>query len=280
MAKIGQFDFSQKIKEIKEKETKRESKGDERFWKLTREPKTEVGSAKIRFVPDKNGEPWIELYQHFVEYIDAEGDKKIYSGLCLTTLGKECPICKLNKKYWNSGFEKDKNIARARKRKQTFISNIVVIQDTANPENNGKQFLFSYGAKIQEKMKNVLFPPADLGEEPMVPWDFYEGADFLLVSGLKDGYINYDSSKFTKQSALFGGDENKIKEVLEKTVDLSEFTTEDKFDDSETIKNKLAPIFNTIPVAGVTDFVDESTKVSIKDIKKLEDTIDEDDIPF
>ena len=76
----------------------------------------------------------------------------------LTTLGKSDPVSDANNELWNSGSEANKELARKRKRRLNYISNILVVKDPANPENEGKTFLFKYGKKIFDKINDVMFP--------------------------------------------------------------------------------------------------------------------------
>ena len=66
----------------------------------------------------------------------------------LTTLGQKDPVSEYNSQLWNNGTDAGKELARKQKRKLTYISNIYVVKDPANPENEGKTFLFKYGKKI------------------------------------------------------------------------------------------------------------------------------------
>ena len=70
----------------------------------------------------------------------------------LTTLGKKDPVSDLNRTLWNSGSDADKEIARKQKRKLSYYSNIYVLQDPANPQNEGRVFLYKYGKKIFDKL--------------------------------------------------------------------------------------------------------------------------------
>ena len=272
------FDWSEIKKQMKtEKESTK--KGDERFWNLKREKGTEEGTALIRFLPDPEKVPYVMLFQHFVKYISEEGTEGVYGGTCLTTIGKVCPICDLNRRYWNSGHDSDKEIARGRKRKKTYISNILVIDDKGNPENNGKVFLYSYGAKIFEKIENQVFPKNEF-DEPITVWDFYEGANFILQSTKKDGYVNYDNSKFTKVGPVAKSDEE-IEAIWNKTHLLSEFLDETKIDTAEQMKEKLSSIFTKVgsSIPKANEFM-EAKSVSVD---SLEDSLDEgieSDIPF
>jgi hypothetical protein len=258
MAKL-KFDWDGLKEKIKEEGKKTGFTKDERFWSPTRDEKGN-GMAIIRFLPDPDGEIWTKIYGHNFNYM-IEGVKKYWIKNCINTFGydRDCPICKKNQELYNSSFEEDKKVAGQRKRKLKFTSNILVIKDSAHPENEGQVKLFSYGVKIQEKLQKRITPSDSDLEDPdfkeFMPFDFYEGANFKIkikTQGVPpNDYPNYDDSEFSTQSELFNGDEKKIRAVYEKTVKLSEFMGEDKFPtNAETItalgsilgiKNKPAP---------------------------------------
>ncbi len=124
---------------------------DERFWKLAVN-KQQVGSATIRFLPATDGEefPYIKMYKHMFE--SKKGSTQWYSELCPTTIDRDdCPVCAANNEEWAKGDEASKDIARYRKRNLSYVANIYVIDDPAKPENNGKVFLFEFGARIFQK---------------------------------------------------------------------------------------------------------------------------------
>jgi len=203
---------------------------DERIWKCERD-KNGNGYAVIRFLPECKGETndFVTMFTH-----GFKGPGGWYIENCLTTpvkgapKGFDDPVAQSNSKLWNSGIESDKNIARDRKRKQNFYSNILVIEDSANKENEGKVFLFRYGKKIFDKTQQVLKPEfAD--EVGFNPFDFWDGANFKIKIRQVDGYANYDKSEFCEPSALFDGDEEKIKKVWESQYSLEELLSPDKF---------------------------------------------------
>ena len=88
--------------------------------------------------------------------------------------------------------------------------------------------MFRYGKKIFDKTQQVLKPEfAD--EVGFNPYDFWDGADFKIKIRQVDGYANYDKSEFCEPSALFDGDEEKIKKVWESQYSLEELLSPDKF---------------------------------------------------
>lgn len=213
---------------------------DDRFWKLTVDAQTKVGHAKIRFLPAPKGEeiPWARVFSHGFKV-----DSNWFIENCPTTLERTCPICKSNNKLWNSGIEADKNTARDRKRKQSYISNILVIDDPAHPENNGKVFLFKYGPKIHEKIMALLEPQFP-DQTPANPFDLWEGCDFKLRSQKVAGYQNYDKSEFAEPSELFDGDDAKKEATWEGEFSLTEFTGESQFKDYEELEKRFTRVLS------------------------------------
>lgn len=222
-----------------EKDKKKGFEKDTRFWKPTTDENGKA-AAIIRFIPDKNGNPFVKFYSHSFDFM-VEGVKKYWIKNCINTFGydRECPICKKNQEYWNSSFEQDKKIASQRKRKLNFVSNILVIKNPANPEDEGKVYLYQYGQKIYDKMKQLMFPSEeDLLDDDFksfVPFDLEDGAEFLLKVKKQGDFPNYDDSKFSSQKKL--GTDKEIDKIMGLTYDLEEFIKEDKFPtNEETIK--------------------------------------------
>jgi hypothetical protein len=222
--------------EIK-KETQKQGAIDERYWKLTVDPKTKIGYAQLRFLPAAKGEDitWARIYSHGFKLSSAW-----YIENCPTTLARNCPVCKENNKLWNSGIDSDRNVARDRKRKLSFISNVLVLNDSAHPENNGKVFLFRYGAKIHEKILEMINPKFP-DQKPNDPFDFWTGNDFKLKSQHKDGFQNYDKSEFSDAGPVeYGeGSDEAFEELWGKQYLLTPLTHEEQFKSFEDLEKRL-----------------------------------------
>ena len=169
---------------------------DERFWTLTKEKATGNGYAVIRFLPPHADDdlPMVKYFPHSFKSKSGQW----YIEKSRTTMNNEKDPCgELNSKLWDTGLESNKNIARDQKRKQTFISNILVVEDPANPENEGKVFLFKYGKKIFNKINEAMSPDEyskkHKGVVAFIPFEYNGGANFNLESKTVAGYINYDS---------------------------------------------------------------------------------------
>jgi len=64
----------------------------------------------------------------------------------------------MNSRLWNSGNEEDKTTVRERKRRLHYVTNIYVVNDSGNPQNEGKVMLYKFGKKIKFKilLQNIL----------------------------------------------------------------------------------------------------------------------------
>jgi len=206
---------------------------DERIWKPELD-KTGNGYAVIRFLPAPNGEdmPWQRVWSHAFQ--DKGG---WYIENSLTTLNQKDPVSEENTRLWNTGVDSDKEIARKRKRKLSYYSNILVVSDPKHPENEGKIFIFKYGKKIFDKITEAM-QPAFEDEKPINPFDFWKGANFKLKIRKVDGYWNYDKSEFETVSQV-ANDDNAIKAIWEKQYALKPFVDPSNFKTYDELKEKL-----------------------------------------
>ena len=206
---------------------------DERLWKPELD-KTGNGYAVLRFLPATSGEdmPWVRLWSHAFQ-----GPGGWYIENSLTTLGHKDPVSEENTRLWNTGVESDKGIARNRKRKLSYYSNVLIVSDPAHPENEGQVKLFKFGKKIFDKITEAMQPEFD-DETPINPFDFWKGANFKLKIRKVDGFWNYDKSEFECVSAIADNDDS-IKAIWEKQYPLKPFLDADNFKSYEELKEKL-----------------------------------------
>ena len=220
------------VKEVEKMNTGSGS-SDDRVWKLDVD-KSGNGYAVIRFLPAPNGEdlPFVKLYSHAFQ-----GPGGWFIENSLTTLGQKDPVSELNSELWNNGTDAGKELARKQKRKLTYISNIYVVKDPANPSNEGKVFLFKYGKKIFDKLTAAMQPEFE-DEEAIDPFDFWQGANFKLKAKNVAGYRNYDSSEFAAAAPLLD-DDDAMEAVWKKQYSLAELTAADQFKSYDELKKRL-----------------------------------------
>ena len=206
---------------------------DERFWKPEVD-KAGNGYAVIRFLPESEGEdvPFVRKWDH-----GFQGPGGWYIEDSLTTLGQKDPVSEYNSMLWNSGIESNKDKARKQKRRLSFISNIYVVKDPTNPENEGKVFLYKYGKKIFDKLNEAMDPQFE-DETPVNPFDLWEGSDFKLKIRNVEGFRNYDKSELDVPAPLFDEDEQ-LEEVWKSQHSLVEFTNPTNFKTYEELQTKL-----------------------------------------
>lgn len=125
-----------------------------------------------------------------------------------------------------------------RKRKLSYYSNVYIIDDPENPENNGKVKIYKYGVKILDKIRLAL-KPASKRKKPLEVFDMFKGADFNIVINKKGKYWNYDDSEFLDPEPLLEGNEEKLEEIYNSLYDLTEFTNPKNFKSVEELQSRL-----------------------------------------
>ena len=220
---------------------KQKSFSDDTMWKPELD-KTGNGYAVVRFLPTPEGEemPWVSYFDH-----GFQGPGGWYIEKSLTTINKQDPVSEYNSQLWNTGIEANKDIARKQKRRLHYVSNVYVISDPKNPDNEGKVFKYRYGKKIFESLKEAISPAFD-DEIAINPFDLRgEGANFKIKIRKVDGYWNYDKSEFDKPAPLFD-DEDKLNEVFGSIHSLSGIIAPSEFKTYEELQERLQRVLGTV----------------------------------
>ena len=277
-SKLGSL--TQKLVKEVEKMNNTGGQGDDRLWKLEVD-KGGNGYAVIRFLPAPDGEdlPFVKLYSHAFQ-----GPGGWYIENSLTTLGQKDPVSEFNSQLWNNGTDAGKDTARKQKRKLTYISNIYVVKDPANPENEGKTFLYKYGKKIFDKLTAAMQPEFE-DEEAIDPFDFWQGANFKLKAKNVAGYRNYDSSEFAATSALLD-DDDAMEAIWKKEHSLAELVAADQFKSYDELKTRLGYVLGNKQVRNDAETVEQEVEdvrasapvvETVESVSRPSATEDEDD---
>jgi hypothetical protein len=220
-------------------------KKDERFWELPVD-KAGNGFATIRFldspyVDGEDGVPFVQFFTHGFKGPTGQW----YIERSLTSIGLQDPVSEYNSKLWATGLESNKNIARAQKRQLVFVSNILVISDPVNRENEGKVFLFRYGKEIFDKIqeRQPELKKADQVYDPdflfFNPYNMFTGANFKLKSRKKDsGFRTYDKSEFVAPTPL-SKSEPEIEKVWKAAYSLKEVADASNYKPYADLKARL-----------------------------------------
>ena len=222
---------------------------DERFWKLTSD-KAGNGFAIIRFLPAADGEdmPFVKMYSHAFQ-----GPGGWYIENSLTTLGQDDPLGEYNRELWNSGDESLKEQVRKQKRKLSYYSNVYIVKDPANPENEGTVRLFRYGKKIHDKIMEAVNGDELEGREGINPFCFWSGADFKLRVKRVAGYPNYDSSEFQAVGTLEDLDDAQLESIWKRQHSLNAIVAEDQFKSYDQLKARLDRVLGRKGAAAESD---------------------------
>lgn len=224
------------------------SSKDDRLWSCQTD-KAGNGYAIIRFLPAPAGEdvPFVRIWSH-----GFKGPGGWYIENSLTTLGQQDPVAEMNTALWNEG-EGSQGRKRVTgqgrdnpgtKRQLSYFSNVYIVKDPANPENEGKVFLFKYGKKIFDKL-NDLMNPQFPDEKPCNPFDFWAGANFVLKIRRVDGYANFDSSTFESPAPL--ADDDKLEAIWKSQYSLQEIVSPKNFKSYDDLQKKLDRVLGAAP---------------------------------
>lgn len=235
-----------------------------KYWKPEVD-KAGNGFATIRFLPAPKGEdiPFVRYWMH--SFKGPTGQYYIENSL--TTLNKADPVAELNSRLWNSSdsdSSPERKQAREQKRKLVYVANILVVQDPAHPENNGKVFLFKFGKKIFDKLNDAMNPSFQ-DEEPLNPFDPWDGANFKLKIRNVEGYRNYDKSEFDKPSMVAEKDDE-LENIWSQCNSLEELVGPEKFKSYNDLKERLNRVLGITGDSALPDVVSDDPE-PVKPVK-------------
>ena len=226
---------------------------DPREWKLARDA-DENGTAVIRLLPGKGGNtpPIVRVYEHSARvFHKGENKYRYYIEPSPSSIGEACPISEVWYELGDVGTEEAEKIKKTFSRSTKFIANILVVNDPANPENNGKVFYWKFGVKLFEKFQAALEPTEaqiKVGKRPIELFDPMLGADVMLQTKKLAGFVNYDDTTIEMPSAAFESEDVMTEVVTEKCIDLTEFISADHYKAYKDLQGKLAWILEKTPI--------------------------------
>lgn len=209
---------------------------DTRFWKLSRN-EDNVGGALIRFLPDANEVMFVTLSK-----IHASRDKGYYvNEWSPTSIGLPCPF---DEKFWELWNAEQKVTAKLLGRSNRYITNIKVLKDPANTENEGKIFLYEMSHTMMEQIKEVMIQTdamKALDEEPIAVFNPVEGQSYLIKA--KEGenkIITYSGSKFAdKVNGIYTSYDEAEADIKANSYPLKEFLEPTNFKSYEELTDML-----------------------------------------
>jgi hypothetical protein len=289
---MANSDYGQVLNDIEEKLSGGKQEKDERMWYPERD-KAGNGEGTIRFLPQKQGEksPIVTEFSHSFKV-----NGKWLIEKCPTTIFQQCPVCENNSALWNSGMDSDRVIVSGsgkdnpgRKRKVRYYANILVIDDPANPENNGQIKILAFSKPVYNIVQERLAPKSK-AKKPVNVFDLFDAPNFLFSVGKKDGYAWYGDSGFLDDRTPVADSDDGIMKIYNDVYALAEFVNPEKIKSYNELEARQAKILNTVSVKSkkAEDVnIPEPSKPEIAkevgmapELQELTDLIDDDEVAF
>jgi hypothetical protein len=289
LSKLKSHNLEDLQKQLEESNEKTSFSKDETFWRPTLDKKTGTSVSIIRFLPISPQDIDIAGALPYVKYyrFAFKGPTGLwYIERSLRNLNKNDPVTEYNNKMYNSGVEADKK--KAKSRKLTCTANIEVIQDVNNPDAEGKVFKFNFGTKILGFIEAAINGEylldndgkvIEVIREPFNPFDFWSGANFMLkvklVKSGEDNFPNYDDSKFLKNTAHHGGDEEILDKIWNKQYPLQELMGLEHYKPYDELKTRLNQVLGLEGESPAEQVIKTAEKITLDDSPKKTKSISE-----
>jgi len=253
---------------------------DDRIWRMT-EDKAKNASAIIRFLPSLSEDqlPWVRILSYGFSDLNKT---KYYINNSLRTIGEIDPVYELIGKLKEINTVEAKAQRENMKQITSYFSNILVVSDPLAPENEGKVFIFKFGAKIldmimEQATKDPLYPKKELVD---VFHEFY-GANFRIRRYVANsGYPSYDKSSFESVSELCDGDEEQMVAALNARYDLNTLLERKNFGTYEELSKQLARFSdqNSAGIPSAASLTEKLASIKMPEPKSYSKSSDDEDV--
>ena len=191
------------------------------------------------------------------------------------TFGERDPIAEERFKVLRTGSDEEKEKMQAVRRLEKWLVNVYVVDDPANPDNNGKVKILRYGKQLQKIITEAIegedaeeFGPRifDLGSE---------GVNFKIKVEQQGDFPTYVSSRFTTAGKV-DLSEDQQKDIYDGTFDLTEVFTLKSHDELKEMLNEHYYCKTEDSTPETTAPVPEVTLTNPEPITVVNDTVEED----
>jgi len=284
LQKAKSTSYSKDLNEKIQSQSKKFQK-DERFWTLTKDKDTGKGEAIIRFLPSVFSEDEFPYVKYFEHYVRGDDNRWLVVDACSRSLNRPCPICERASKYYQANMQDRYRLAKAR---TNYLYNILVVDDKACPENNGKVFMFKAGVTIHNMIVDSM--NSEFDDEAKNPFGVYDGNNFIFRSRKdpsKGGQIAYDKSKFDDKSTPIAEDDDAISKILEGCECLTKYVHDAnaRWTDLDLERRAQASFSLDDPGSSFTGMSGQTSGVSVASAytpasAPAEDVDEDDHVPF
>jgi hypothetical protein len=257
---------------IKDALASSESKGSATFNEIMQ---TKVGNTfTVRLLPFAK-DPSKTFFHYYNHGWNSFATGQYVQTLSPQTFGERDPIAEERFKVLRTGSDEDKEKMSAVRRLEKWLVNVYVIDDPANPDNNGKVKILRYGKQLQKIITEAIegedaeeFGPRifDLGSE---------GVNFKIKVEQQGDFPTYVSSRFTAAGKV-DLSEDQQKDIYDGTFDLTEVFTLKSYDDLKEMFNEHYYCKTEDTTPETTAPVPETTPVEPEPVAVVNDTVEED----
>jgi hypothetical protein len=165
--------------------------------------KTAVGNTyTVRLLPDSKS-PADGFLHYYVHGWNSFATGAYVQAISPQTFGERDPISEERFRAKRTGTDDEKSKMEAVRRSEKWLVNVYVIDDPANPENNGKVKILRYGKQLQKIILEAI--EGEDAEEYGVERVFDlgpEGVNLKIKVEQQGDYPSYVSSRFTAAGKL------------------------------------------------------------------------------
>tara|TARA_R110000787_G_scaffold286426_1_gene404829 strand:+ start:4434 stop:5279 length:846 start_codon:yes stop_codon:yes gene_type:complete len=219
---------------IKDALASSESKGSATFNEIM---PTKVGNTyTVRLLPYAK-DPSKTFFHYYNHGWNSYATGQYVQTLSPQTFGERDPIAEERFRVLRTGSEDEKEKMKAIRRLEKWLVNIYVVDDPANPDNNGKVKILRYGKQLQKIITEAIegedaeeFGPRifDLGPD---------GVNFKIKVEQQGDFPTYVSSRFTTAGKIDLSDDQQ-KDFYDNVFDLNEVFTLKTFDELKEMLNE------------------------------------------
>jgi hypothetical protein len=182
----------------------------------------------LRLIPDVDGLESGDdktFFHHYLNQWTSKKDGSFVNAISLKSFGERDPInevrWKLYKGWKDTEPAKDEKFENPIKEKEAWFVNVYVIDDPANPENNGTVKILNMGPQLKT-IVDAAMTGEDADEFGAAIFDLSkDGCDFKIKAEEQGIYTTYKSSRFSSKTKLDLTDKE-IDEVYASVHDLTQ----------------------------------------------------------
>lgn len=165
------------------------------------------------------------FFHHYMNSWTSRKDGSYVSAISLKSFGERDPInevrWKLYKEWKDTEPAKGEKFENPIKERESWLVNVYVVEDPANPENNGKVKILNMGPQLKDIVDDAM--TGDSSDEfGAAIFDLSsDGADFKIKADEQGVFTTYIKSRFSNKTTLDLSDEE-IDAVYEQCHDLKQ----------------------------------------------------------